>query len=114
VIFLAKMGKGDYSDPNAFRPIGLCSFLLKGLERLVLFHLEEEFLIRKPLSRAQHVFRKSKGTDTALSEAVDKIESGLLRNQYTLGVFLDIAGAFNNISFESAIKSMRERGFPLV
>jgi hypothetical protein len=48
----------------------------------------------------------------ALSEAVDKIESGMLRKQYTLGVFLDIAGAFNNLSFESAISSMRDQKFP--
>jgi hypothetical protein len=113
VIFLAKTGKEDYTDPNAFRPISLCSFLLKGLERLVLFHLEEKCLIKKPLSKAQHAFRKNKGTDTALSEAVDKIEAGMLRKEYTLGVFLDIAGAFNNLSFESAIKSMRDRKFPL-
>jgi retron-type reverse transcriptase len=60
----------------------------------------------------QHAFRSSKGTDTALSEAVNKIESGLLRQEYTLGVFLDISGAFNNLSFKSAIKSMRKRKFP--
>ena len=112
VIFLAKPGKEDYTDPNAFRPISLCSFLLKGLERLILFHLEDSCLIKKPLSQAQHAFRKTKGTETALSEAADKIEAGMLRKEYTLGVFLDIAGAFNNLSFESAIKSMRERKFP--
>jgi hypothetical protein len=112
VIFLAKPGKEDYTDPNAFRPISLCSFLLKGLEQLVLYHLEEKCLIKKPLSKAQHAFRKNKGTDTALSEAVDKIEARMLRKEYTLGVFLDIAGAFNNISFESAIRSMRDRKFP--
>jgi ribonuclease HI len=112
VIFLPKVGKPDYSDPNAYRPISLCSFILKGLERLVLFHLEETCLIKKPLSKAQHAFRKNMGTETALSEAVDKIESGLLRKEHTLGVFLDIAGAFNNLSFESAISSMRKRKFP--
>jgi retron-type reverse transcriptase len=47
-----------------------------------------------------------------LAKQDKKIESGMLRKQYTLGVFLDIAGAFNNLSFESAISSMRERKFP--
>jgi hypothetical protein len=64
------------------------------------------------IALAQHAFRKNKGTDTALSEAVDKIEARMLRKEYTLGVFLDIAGAFNNLSFESAIRSMRDRKFP--
>jgi hypothetical protein len=67
---------------------------------------------QKPLSKAQHAFRKDKGTDSALSEVVDKIEAGLLRQEHTLGVFLDIAGAFNNLSFESALSSMRDRKFP--
>jgi hypothetical protein len=47
-----------------------------------------------------------------LSEAVDKIESGLLKQQYALAIFLDIAGAFNSITFKAAINAMRKRGFP--
>jgi hypothetical protein len=57
-------------------------------------------LNKKTLSKAQHAFRKDKGTDSALSEVVDKIEAGMLRKEHTLGVFLDIAGAFNNLSFD--------------
>jgi hypothetical protein len=43
---------------------------------------------------------------------VDKIKSGLLRGQYTLGVFLYIQGAFDNLSIKSAIIGMKNRGFP--
>jgi hypothetical protein len=85
---------------------------LKGLERLILFHLEETNLSSKPLCDAQHAFRRGKGTDTALSEAVDKIESGLLKQQFSLAIFLDIKGAFNSITFKAAIGAMRKRGFP--
>jgi hypothetical protein len=87
-------------------------FLLKCLERLVLWELESTALESNPLSRFQHAFRRDRGTDTALSEVVDKIESGLLRGQYTLGVFLDIQGAFDNLSIKSAIIGMKDRGFP--
>jgi hypothetical protein len=112
VIFIAKIGKDTYDNPNSFRPISLCSFLLKGLERLILFHLEKTNLTRKPLCKAQHAFRRGKGTETALSEAVDKIESGILTKKYALGVFLDISGAFNSLSFNAATYAMRRRGFP--
>jgi hypothetical protein len=112
VIFIAKTGKDSYNNPNSFRPISLCSFLLKGLERLILFHLEEMNLTRKPLCSAQHAFRRGKGTETALSEAVDKIESGILTKKYALGIFLDIAGAFNSLSINAATNAMRRRGFP--
>jgi hypothetical protein len=43
---------------------------------------------------------------------LDKIESGLLKQQYALAIFLDIAGAFNSITFKAAINAMRKRGFP--
>ena len=112
VVFLPKPGKDCYQSPKSFRPISMSPFLLKCLERLVLWELESTALESNPLSRFQHAFRRDRGTDTALSEVVDKIESGLLRGQYTLGVFLDIQGAFDNLSIKSAIIGMKNRGFP--
>ena len=43
---------------------------------------------------------------------VDEAEKGILRQEFTLGVFIDIEGAFNNIKTEKALSAMRERGFP--
>jgi hypothetical protein len=112
VIFIPKIGKESFKTPNSFRPISLCSFILKGLERLILFHLEENHLIQKPLSSAQHAFRRGKGCDTALSEAVDTIEKDILHQQYTIGIFMDIAGAFSNLTFSAATNAMRKCGLP--
>ena len=39
VIFLQKPGKTDYSEPKSFRPISLTTFLLKTLEKLVLWEI---------------------------------------------------------------------------
>ena len=97
---------------KSFRPISLNSFLLKGLECLVLWELEETTLTTTPFHAAQRAFRKGRSCDTALSEVVDKIESGIMRNQFSLGVFLDIQGAFDNVSWTKVIKLMHARGFP--
>jgi hypothetical protein len=43
---------------------------------------------------------------------VDKIESKILRNQFVLGVFLDIEGAFDHLSPGGVNASMVARGFP--
>ena len=43
---------------------------------------------------------------------VDIADKGSLRKQYTLGVFIDIEGAFNNLKTEQALDVMRDRGFP--
>ena len=51
IIFIPKDGKMDYSDPRAYRPITLTSFLLKGLERIILWHVEKTVLRKRPLHK---------------------------------------------------------------
>ena len=112
VIFLAKPSKGRYDNPNSFRPISMFNVLLKGLEKLVKWELERNSLSSNPLHPDQHAFSREKGTDTALVRVVDIIEKGLLTQQFTLGVFLDIKGAFNNLKTHKAINSCRDRNMP--
>ena len=112
VLMLPKPGKPNYDEVKSFRPISLNSFLLKGLERLVLWELEDNALRRTPFHPAQHAFRKGQSCDTALSEVIDKIESGIMRGRYALGVFLDIQGAFDNVRWTKVIQLMLARGFP--
>ena len=39
VIFIPKPGKEDYNQAKSFRPISLSNYLLKGLERLLGWHM---------------------------------------------------------------------------
>ncbi len=112
VIFIPKVGKADYGEVRSFRPISLSNFTHKAMERLVGWHLEETVLKDNPISDNQHAFRKGRSTDTALGEAVDWIESSILRDKFVLGIFLDIEGAFDNLSTGMAIESMKGKGFP--
>lgn len=111
VKYIPKPGKDDYTKAKSYRPISLSSYLIKTMERLVLWHLEDTNLKTYPLSKHQHAFCRNKGTDTALCELVDKIESALLRGQYAVGVFLDIQGAFDNLDTNACVQSMLKRGF---
>ena len=43
---------------------------------------------------------------------VDDIEKSTLRGEYALGLFLDIAGAFDNLNLASAVEGMSEKGIP--
>jgi hypothetical protein len=107
VVFLPKPGKPDYSHPKAFRPIALMSFLFKTLERLVIWHIEATALVEKPIHDSQHGFRRGRSTETVLMKMVDTIERALNKQQYALGVFLDIQGAFNSISQEALLRGMK-------
>ena len=39
-----------------------------------------------------------------------EIEEALQRNQFALGIFLDIQGAFDNVRFEAILQGMQEKG----
>ncbi len=104
--FIPKPGGADYSKSKAFHPITLTSFLFKTMERAVLRHLETAHNVHNRLNVNQHAFRKGSSCDSALSDMVDGIESSILRNQYALGIFLDIKGAFDNLNVDSSIQGM--------
>ena len=101
VAFIPKPGKSDYSTPKSFRPISLSSFILKGMERILEKHIREKVLKKKPLNHRQHAYQSGRSCDSALHDLVNKIEYGLDAGHYTLSVFIDIQGAFDNATFES-------------
>ena len=110
IALLPKPNKERYDVPKSFRPIALTSFIFKTLERVVLWELEDTVLNKRPISKHQHAYLKGKSCDTALSVVVDKIEQGALRGQYSLGVFLDIQGAFDYVNPDRAIDAMKRKG----
>ena len=110
VIFIQKPGKTDYSQAKSFRPISLTSFLLKTVEKLILWEIQGDSLESNPISKKQHAFRKGYSCQTAISDLVDSLEANILRDKFSLSVFLDIAGAFDNIQYPSIIAAMNKRG----
>jgi len=82
---------------KAFRPISLTSFLLKGMEKLIDRYLRSGPLLDLPIHPRQHTFQTGKSTESALHQLVGRIERALDANEYSLGVFFDIEGAFDHI-----------------
>ena len=99
VIFLPKPGKTSYSIPKSYRPISLSNFVLKTLERLVVWRMDKD-MEDHPIHALQHGFTKGKCTESAISNTADYIEEFLFKKQHCLGVFLDISSAFDSISID--------------
>ncbi len=106
VVFIPKVGKEDYSQPKAYRPITLSNFLLKGLERIIHWFLTDHVL--HPLT-SQYAYTRDRSTETALSDVVDYIERAVHNRQSALAVSLDCSGAFDCIKFDSAIEAMESK-----
>ena len=111
VVFISKPGKTDYCTPSSFRPICLTSFVFKCMERVVYKNLLQTSLKETPLNVRQHGFRHGMSTDTALSMMVGRIEKALNRKKISVGIFLDIKGAFDNVNIAFTQNALLERGF---
>ena len=85
----------DNDDPRSYRPISLLPVLGKALEHMVCSRLGEE--IQWNMNKSQHGFTKGKSTITAINELMDWVSSR--PEKYVLGIFLDISGAFDNVSW---------------
>lgn len=111
VVFAKKHGKSS-DDPRGYRPISLTSFLFKTLERLVQWHADETNFKEIPIHKNQHAFRKGHSTDDALTRVVNRLEQGLLQGQFAVAIFLDIKGAFDNITSDAIIDAMSRYRVP--
>ena len=79
VIFIPKPGKERYDKAKSFRPISLSNYLLKGLEKLSVWKMEEDM---SPIHTNQHGFQRGKSTESALSKTVNTIEKYLTQGKY--------------------------------
>jgi ribonuclease HI/retron-type reverse transcriptase len=109
---IAKPNKPDYTNPRAFRIISLTSAFQKILERLVLWQLESSSGLSVNLTRNQHGFKKGSSTESAIHNLVRKIKNSTGRGAYAMGIFLDIEGAFDNISFSALDSALTEFKIP--
>ncbi len=75
-----------------------------------MWQLNEDTLLQNPLSAHQHAFRKGRSTETALSNMAEHVKCALVKNEFALGVFLDIQGAFDNVQPESIILGLKAKG----
>jgi ribonuclease HI len=82
------------------------------MERLVLWHLEETTFKQKPVHKNQHAFRRGHSTEIPLSKLSNFVEQCFINKEYAICIFLDIIGAFNNVTHQAIIKAMKEAKFP--
>ena len=112
VVFIPKPGRNDYTLAKSYRPISLTSFLLKTVERLSDRYIRDTALVLNPLHHLQHAYIPGKSTDSALHCVVDRIEKSLTHKMSTLGVFIDIEGAFDKASVNSIMVALRAHKIP--
>lgn len=92
-VFIPKVGV-----KQGFRPISLSSCTLKIFERLVKNRLDRYIELDYILPISQYRFRKGRSCEHCLSIINVEIHKSFLLNKSTGGLFLDIEGAYDNVS----------------
>ena len=62
--------------------------------------------------RSQHAYIKDKSVESALHDVIGFVEANMARGEYALSAFLDIEGAFSNVTTSSIENSLRGMHVP--
>jgi hypothetical protein len=101
---------GDRRIVTNYRPISVLSALSKLLEKALnnrLMNYLEHFNI---LSGNQFGFRSGKSTEDAVTNLVDYVTSHIDAGKRCLGVFLDLAKAFETVSIPTLVNKLERVG----
>lgn len=103
-------GKGCRNEPENYRPISLQSIMSKILEKVIYVRLVNFLDKYRVLSINQFGFREGYSTMHAILRYTNKVYELLDKKQYVIGVFFDLAKAFNTISHSILLQKMSNIG----
>lgn len=105
---LYKSGKHD--DYKNFRPLQILSASEKILEKSVLNQLSNFLKENKIINENQYAYQEKKSAPLLLQKVIDLIYQKLEENKISLLLFIDFTKAFDTLSKEVILKSLRGIG----
>ncbi|KAF7564239.1 uncharacterized protein PtrM4_153550 [Pyrenophora tritici-repentis] len=110
---LKKASKPDYSIPKAYRVITLLSCLGKINERITASRLSNLAEITELLHPTQIGGRLKKSAIDAAMLLIDQIQHQKQKGQITSTIFLDVKGAFDHVSHNQFLRTLKKLGLPI-
>jgi hypothetical protein len=101
---------GDTQFVNNYRPISILTIFSKIFEKIICTRLENYLEKNKILHENQFGFRRKVSTCSALLQLVDKISGSMDRRKTTIGVFIDLAKAFDTVDHQILLQKLEFYG----
>ena len=98
--------KGDPKDVSNYRPISVLSAFSKILEKLMAINITRYFNDFSLFSASQYGFRNGLSTVDATLSIVNSLYESFDRREVTVGVFVDLAKAFDSLDREKLFKKL--------
>jgi len=101
---------GDKENMNNYRPISMLSSFSKIFEKIIKARLIDYLENNSLLSKNQYGFRPRRSTEDALYAVTTFISKALDKGDKALGIFLDLAKAFDTVDHSLLIKVFSSYG----
>jgi hypothetical protein len=111
-VVIPKPNKPDYSNPKAYRPIALLNCLGRVLEKLMATCLSSMSESHNFLHPDQIRGRPQRSAIDAVMVLVYDVDMAKSRNLSSAALFLDVRGAFDNVSSNRLLHTLHHLGCP--
>ena len=111
-IVLRKPTKRDYTKAKAYRPIALENTLGKILESIIATTISYLTETHNLLPEGHYGARPGRNTEDAMLNLSERIHHSWKQGEIYTALFLDVAGAFNNVHHKRLIHNLRTRKIP--
>ena len=94
------------SNISNYRPMSVLPCFSKMLERIMYNRLQKYLKDQNILYNKQFGFRTGHSTQHVIAQLVDQIYEAFEKNEYTLGVFIDLCKAFNTVDHSILLRKL--------
>jgi hypothetical protein len=101
---------GNPADINNYRPISNLPILSKIFEKIIYKQLYSYLVKFDILSPCQFGFRSQKSTNDAIISLLDIIYSALDKNEFPIGLFIDLRKAFDTVNHNYLLLKLQHYG----
>src|SRR5688572_2166110 len=102
--------KGDAENPANYRPISVLPYFAKYFEKIVYVRLSNYINTYNLIHQTQHGFQQGHSTYMALLDMEDRITKAIDANEFAVGIFIDLAKAFDTVDHTILLKKLENLG----